>query len=116
MFLADKSVDGPALSNELFFFTKRHVGALTSNDFMTLDDWVTSSLPGSSADLILQTDIEGYEYESFLHHPRLMFFLTRLSKHRLSSHPAWHAPREEWLLVAPYDENRLRCGMQCVDE
>ena len=66
VFLADRSVDGPAVANERFAFTKKHVGALTSADVMTLDDWVGSSLPGSTADLMLQIDIEGHEYETFL--------------------------------------------------
>lgn len=65
-FLADKSVDGPAEKNELFRFTKKFVGAVSGNDFMTLDDWVSTSLPGTSSDLVLQIDIEGYEYEVFL--------------------------------------------------
>ena len=33
---------------------------------MTMDDWVGSSVPGSQSDLMLQIDIEGYEYETFL--------------------------------------------------
>jgi len=66
VFLADKSVDHPAESHELFYFTKKYVGVTTSDDFMTVDDWVASSLPGSQSDLMLQIDIEGYEYETFI--------------------------------------------------
>ncbi len=66
VFLADRSVEKPAESHRLFHFTRKHVGVTTSDDFMTVDDWVASSLPGSRADLILQIDIEGYEYEVFL--------------------------------------------------
>jgi len=66
VFLADNSVDGPPESHSLFHFTKKYVGVTTSDNFMTLDDWVASSLPGSQADLMLQLDIEGYEYETFL--------------------------------------------------
>ncbi len=66
VFLADASVDKPAASHPLFHFTKKHVGAITNDSFMTVDDWVTSSLPGSATDLMLQIDIEGYEYETFL--------------------------------------------------
>lgn len=66
VFLADKSVDGPEVSHESFNFTKKFVGATSSSDFMTIDDWVDSSLPGSKSDLLLQIDIEGYEYETFL--------------------------------------------------
>jgi hypothetical protein len=38
----------------------------TDEEFMTMDDWVRLSLPGSLAELLLQIDIEGYEYETFL--------------------------------------------------
>ncbi len=66
VFLADKSVDGPACRHELFTFTKKFVGATTDDDFMTLDAWVTASLPESTSDLLLQIDVEGGEYEVFL--------------------------------------------------
>jgi len=33
---------------------------------MTLDDWTDSPLPGSNSDLLLQVDVEGYEYETLL--------------------------------------------------
>lgn len=66
VFLADKSVDGPAMSHDKFSFIKKYVGATTSDDFMTVDDWVDSALPTSQSDLLLQMDIDGYEYETFL--------------------------------------------------
>ncbi len=66
VFLADKSVDRPVAEHELFHFTKRFVGATSDDDFMTLDNWVNSSLPEIDSDLLLQIDIEGYEYEVFL--------------------------------------------------
>jgi hypothetical protein len=66
VFMADKSVDKPEILNEKFHFTKKYVGVTSSDDFMTLDDWVNISLPCSQSDLLLQIDIEGYEYETFL--------------------------------------------------
>lgn len=66
VFLADASVDQPAEMHDRFFFTKKFVGVTTNEDFMTMDAWVASALPGSQADLLLQIDIEGYEYETFL--------------------------------------------------
>ena len=66
VFLADKSVEGAAESHRLFTFTRKYVGVTTNDDFMTIDDWVVSSLPGSQQDLLLQIDVEGYEYEIFL--------------------------------------------------
>lgn len=66
VFMADKSVDKPATSHELFHFIKKYVGVTTNDDFMTVDNWVSESLPNSQSDLLLQIDIEGYEYETFL--------------------------------------------------
>lgn len=66
VFLADNSVENPVDSHDRFFFSKKHVGVTTNDDFTTIDDWVSTSLPESQGDLILQIDIEGYEYETFL--------------------------------------------------
>jgi hypothetical protein len=69
VFLADRSVDRPAADHPLFSFAHRFVGATSNDEFTTLQDWVESSLPGSTEDLMLQIDIEGYEYETFLATP-----------------------------------------------
>jgi hypothetical protein len=66
IFLADKSIEQPAIEHELFHFTKKFVGVTSNDDFMTLDNWVTSSIPRTDSDLLLQIDIEGYEYEVLL--------------------------------------------------
>mgnify|MGYP001794871491 CR=1 FL=1 len=65
-FLADKSVNRPPAANESLRFVQKYIGATTSTDCMTLDDWVATSLPQSQSDLLLQIDVEGYEYEIFL--------------------------------------------------
>jgi len=66
VFLADKSVEKPKETHDQFHFSRKFIGATTNDDFVTMDDWVTSSLPNSEKDLMLQIDIEGYEYETFL--------------------------------------------------
>jgi hypothetical protein len=66
VFLADRSVDGPAESHERFRFVRKFVGVTTDENFMTLDDWVAGALPDRFSDLLLQIDIEGFEYETFL--------------------------------------------------
>ncbi|MGB8860110.1 MAG: FkbM family methyltransferase, partial [Ilumatobacteraceae bacterium] len=66
VFMADKSVEQPADVHDLFHFTRKHLGAISDEETMTLDDWVSESSPGSSADLLLQIDIEGGEYEVLL--------------------------------------------------
>ena len=66
VFLADKSVEGPAVEHKLFQFTNKFIGVTSNDEFITLDNWVNSSLPETSSDLLLQIDIQGYEYEVFL--------------------------------------------------
>ncbi len=66
VFLADHSVEKPAEMHSLFHFTRKYVGVTTNDTFMTIDDWVDSVLPDSDGELLLQIDIEGFEYEVFL--------------------------------------------------
>jgi hypothetical protein len=66
VFLADASVDGPAESHPRFSFTKKFVGITNDDFFMTMDNWVKDSVLGTTSDLLLQIDIEGYEYEVFI--------------------------------------------------
>lgn len=66
VFLADRSVDGPAVDHANFEFVKRHLGANNDDGTMTLDRWVSESGVEADAELMLQIDIEGAEYEVFL--------------------------------------------------
>ena len=63
VFMADASVDGPPVANPAFSFIKKFIGGTTRDEFITLDDWVLQSLPESESDLLLQMDIEGFEFE-----------------------------------------------------
>ena len=69
VFLADKTVEKPPTDHSRFHFTKKFIGASSSGDFMSLQDWVSDSLPGHQEDLLLQMDIEGYEYPVLLSLP-----------------------------------------------
>lgn len=60
-FLADASVAAPPVKNDLFDFERKFLGPTSTDEFMTLDDWVDRKAPGES-DFILQMDIEGAEY------------------------------------------------------
>ena len=66
IFLADKSVEQPAEGHRLFHFTKKFIGVTQDENFITLNNWVNSALANSKSDLILQLDVEGFEYEIFL--------------------------------------------------
>ena len=63
IFLADRSVDGPAENHDLFSFTKHFIGSYTTEGFLTIDGWVNDSVEDNDTDLMLQIDIEGFEYE-----------------------------------------------------
>jgi len=66
VFLADYSVENAARDNSRFHFTKKYIGVTTNDKFMTLDDWVNQHSGHSGQELMLQIDIEGFEYEVFL--------------------------------------------------
>lgn len=68
--LADYSVDAPPDGLEAASFTKKFLGGLDIDQFMTLRHWMesTGGQPDGS-DLLLQMDIEGYEYEVLLSTP-----------------------------------------------
>lgn len=66
VFLADHSVQCPTESHVLFHFSKKFIGAISDEVFMTMDDWVSSVYSSREDDLLLQMDIEGFEYETIL--------------------------------------------------
>lgn len=66
VFLADASVEGAACENPRFHFQKKFLGAINQDPYMTLDRWVAEAIRNQAGDLILQMDIEGYEYETLL--------------------------------------------------
>lgn len=65
VFLADATVDGPAVDHPNFRFIPKYVGGYSDETTISLDDWVRSSGVGDG-DLLLQMDIEGGEYASLL--------------------------------------------------
>jgi len=65
LFLADYSVEKPRFDHPRFHFTKKYIGAMDHGIFMSMDTWVNKSLPNDAhSDLLLQMDIEGFEYET----------------------------------------------------
>ena len=63
IFMADASVEKPGIDHPQFSFQKKYVGASRKKDFITLKDWMESVEIRSDSDLLLQMDIEGFEYE-----------------------------------------------------
>ena len=68
LFLADKSVHkiNTDLPDDKYSFLQKYVGDTNNTDFITLDEWVNSSLFKDDSDLLLQMDIEGSEYVSII--------------------------------------------------
>jgi hypothetical protein len=66
VFMADASVAGPAEYHPRFHFRRKFVGVTTDPTFMTMDEWVANTIADAPGDLMLQIDIEGYEYEVLL--------------------------------------------------
>lgn len=70
VFMADGSVDHPADQHPLFHFRKTFLGGRTREGFVSLADWLTGSVGDECGDLMMQMDIEGYEYEVINQTPR----------------------------------------------
>lgn len=64
-FMCDASVDGSLAKQIGFSFLQYYLSNKTCHEknLISLEDWVTTSIGDHSADLMLQIDIEGHEYE-----------------------------------------------------
>jgi Methyltransferase FkbM domain len=69
IFMADGSVDEPPMAHAQFRFIQKFIGADTQGNFLSLEEWVNNETGGSQSDLLLQMDIEGYEYETLISAP-----------------------------------------------
>lgn len=68
-FLADYSVDAPAIMRPELVFDKKFLGSTDHGKFITLASWKNRYIPDYSGDLILQMDIEGSEYPVIINTP-----------------------------------------------
>ena len=66
VYLADNSVESPNEHHHKFFFTKKFIGAFNDRSYISVDSWVSSGKDIDGGDLMLQMDIEGFEYEAIL--------------------------------------------------
>jgi hypothetical protein len=62
-FMADYSVDSPPLIRPQFTFDKKFLGSSDCGRYITLASWKDKYLKDFTGDLILQMDIENYEYQ-----------------------------------------------------
>ena len=68
-FMADYSVSAPPQMRPEFHFEKKYLGATDDEIFTTLASWKRRCLGDYTGDMILQMDIEGFEYEVLLSLP-----------------------------------------------
>jgi hypothetical protein len=78
-FLADASVDAPAIGRPEFVFDKKFVGAADRGEYFTLKTWKEKYLSGYASDLLLEMDIEGSEYEVILNAPECLLSQFRIA-------------------------------------
>ena len=64
VYMADKSIDELPETHPRFHFLKKFVASMNDEDYITMDKWVNHTLNDDVCDLLLQMDIEGYEYET----------------------------------------------------
>lgn len=62
VFMADASVEDPMGKDPDFNFMKKFLGGETKDHLITLEDWMELVNVSDQADLLLQMDIEGAEY------------------------------------------------------
>jgi hypothetical protein len=62
--MADASVESPAGEHPRFHFRKAFIGDQTEGVFITMDDWMHDSVGDLAGDMILQMDIEGWEFKA----------------------------------------------------
>ncbi len=87
-FMADASIDGPAVNIPNSQFIKKFVGPEDKNDRISIASWVAQTDPDPGADLLLQMDIEGDEYATIATIPDDLlrrFRIVILELHRLPS-------------------------------
>lgn len=62
-FMADASVSQPPLIDSNFNFIPKFLASYSSKEFITLSDWLNSTIGSDEGAKILQMDIEGAEYD-----------------------------------------------------
>ena len=61
VYMADKTVEKPILSNKNYEFIKKNLGSYVDEETITLDKWINNTKINKG--ILIQMDIEGSEYE-----------------------------------------------------
>ncbi|MUP44179.1 hypothetical protein E0K83_00280 [Gramella sp. BOM4] len=62
IFMADASVEAPAITDQRFYFIKKFIGLKNKGDYITIKKWLDMTEMRKENELLLQMDIEGNEY------------------------------------------------------
>jgi hypothetical protein len=54
------------LPTEEYDFVQKHIGIINNDELITMDNWVGEKTKSKESDLLLQMDIEGFEYQALL--------------------------------------------------
>jgi hypothetical protein len=73
VFCADKSVENKPIPQQNLHFLDKFIGGENNSDFITLEKWIKDSLIEHNTDLLLQMDIEGFEYDALEIVPDFLF-------------------------------------------
>lgn len=88
--LADYSVEGPPVGFSPASFTKKFLGGIDNDKFVTLESWVKERAnPDAQEDYILQMDIEGGEFVTLLSCPISMLQKFRIIVLEVHQVHAW---------------------------
>ena len=68
-YLADYSVENPPVMVENFTFLKKYLGSVNNERYIRLEEWI-KTVDKIDENMILQMDIEGFEYEVLADTPR----------------------------------------------
>ena len=112
VFMADKSVIRPTEEHPLFNFTRKHIGVIETEEFMTMDGWVRTVCPRNDTDLLLQMDIEGAEYAALLDMSRELLHRFRIIV--CEFHLLDHLWSNAFYLVAAGVFNKILATHKCL--
>ena len=112
IFMADASVDGPAVSHPMFNFEKKFLGVDDGQSVISINRWIIDSADLGDSEMILQMDIEGAEYEVLLDaDPKL---LSRFRIILVEFHSLNELMNEPFFKIASTVFQKLLASHKCV--
>lgn len=112
VFLADKSVEKTAVNNANLEFIKKYMCPYTNEDFITINDWIEGAIGENQEDIIIQMDIEGFEYSCLLNLSERLLKQSRIIVFKFHNlHKLWN---KEFFKIAKLTFDKLLLHHNCV--